>query len=225
MNSRHIASFTLPILLCAACGEAPRVITPPAPTGNPTAMPEGMDTKSAPPLPAGAEKTPLPASHPPIDAVAKPLVFKAQEGWVSETPGSAMRREQYRLAKQGADTADAVVTVSVLGATDGGPIEGNLDRWAGQFKQPDGKSSREVMKQSQRKLGPANVIEVDVSGTYAVDERMMGGSKQYNEPNWRMLLSWIQSPSGNYYVKVVGPAATVAHWESSFRAFVSSAAP
>ncbi|MDZ4773990.1 MAG: hypothetical protein SGI72_12745 [Planctomycetota bacterium] len=179
---------------------------------------------SAPPLAPGAEKAPLPPSHPPIDGVLKPLVFKVPTGWVSETPGSAMRREQYRLEKQGADTNDATVTVQVFGVKDGGALEANLDRWAGQFKQPDGKAPRDAMKQSNRKLGPANVIDLDITGTYALDERAMGGTKTYNEPNWRMLMSWIQSPTGNYYVKVIGPAATVAHWEPSFRTFVDSAA-
>jgi hypothetical protein len=67
------------------------------------------------------------------------------------------------------------------------------------------------------------VIDIDLSGTYVVNETAMGGSKVYNEPNWRMLLTWIQHPAGNYYVKIVGPAATVAKWESSFQTFVASA--
>jgi hypothetical protein len=224
MQLSRIASLSIPIFLWTACSEAPRVITPPASTTT-LGTAESATTKSAPPLAPGAEKAPLPASHPPLDAVMKPLVFTAPAGWASEKPGSAMRREQYRLAKQGQDTADATVTVLVLPAKEGGPVEGNLERWASQFSQPDGKSSREVMKQSTRKLGPSNVIDIDLSGTYIVNEAMMGGSKVYNEPNWRMLLSWIQSPTGNYYVKIVGPAATVAHWESSFQTFIASASP
>jgi hypothetical protein len=224
MKFARFASFTLPLLLCTACGEPPREVTnASAPVPTPGSKTE--TAKAAPPLAPGAEKVPLPASHPPINDAMKPLAFKAPEGWVSETPGSAMRREQYRLPKQGADTADATVTVLVLPAKEGGGLEGNLDRWAGQFAQPDGKRSREVMKQSTRKLGPSNVIDIDLSGTYVLNETSMGGSKVYNEPNWRMLLSWIQSPSGNYYVKVVGPAATVGHWESSFQTFVASCAP
>jgi hypothetical protein len=225
MKLLRTASFALPILLSTACGEAPREITSPA-SNTATKSSETEMTKSPPPLAPGAEKAPLPPSHPPIDTAPKPLVFKAPAEWVSEKPGSPMRREQYRLAKQGNDTADATVTVIPLPAKEGGPIEGNLDRWASQFTQPDGKSSREVMKQSTRKLGGSNVIDIDLSGTYVVNEAAMGGgSKVYNEPNWRMLLSWIQSPAGNYYVKIVGPAATVAHWQPSFEAFVSSASP
>jgi hypothetical protein len=221
MNLSRIAALSLPILLSLACGEPPREITASSPSTMASSA-ESETAKSAPPLAPGAEKAPLPASHPPIDGMMKPLTFKAPEGWISEKPGSVMRREQYRLPKQGADTADATVTVLVLPAKEGGPIEGNLDRWAGQFSQPDGKSSREVMKHSTRKLGPANVIDIDLSGTYVMNEAAMGGSKVFNEPGWRMLLTWIQHPAGNYYVKIVGPAATVAHWESSFQTFVAS---
>lgn len=229
MKLRRNLSLSLPLLLVVSCTEAPRVITQPAapaPTAahstNSSSDPAGA--MNAPPLAPGAEKAPLPASHPPIGNALKALVFKAPAGWVSETPASPMRREQYRLSKQGTDAQDATVTVSVLGATDGGPVEGNLTRWAGQFAQPDGKPSRDALKQSNRKLGAANVIDLDITGTYTLDERAMGGTKTYNEPNWRMLMSWIQSPTGNYYVKLIGPAATVAHWESSFRTFVDSSA-
>ncbi|MBL8860144.1 MAG: hypothetical protein JNL28_16660 [Planctomycetes bacterium] len=209
----------------AACSEPPRVIQPAEQAPATTATPSASTTKPAPPLPAGAEKMQLPASHPPIDAAPKPLTFTPPPGWVAEPTTMAMRREQYRLPKQGADTSDATVTVTVLAARDGGSVEPNLQRWASQFTQPDGSNSRAALKQSNSMLGGMDMIEVDLSGTYTVDERAMGGDKQYNEPNWRMLLSWIQSPTGNYYVKVVGPAATVAHWEPSFRTFVRSAAP
>lgn len=246
MNARHhstrIAStLRLPALvavslvastLLVACGDAP---SSKPPSGSPTPQPmpasstmddpaTAMGTKPAPPLPIGAEKGPLPSSHPPLSD-AKPLVFQVPEGWVKETPSMPMRREQYRLPKKGADTADATVTVSVLAPGDGGGVEGNLQRWAGMFAQPDGSSSRAAMKQTSHKLGDINVIDVDITGTYTVDETAMGGSKKYNEPNWRMLLGWVQAPSGNYYIKVVGPAGTVAAWESSFRQYVDSGKP
>lgn len=237
MNSRSLtptclaflASLTAALAFTACSDDAPRTSPPPTTTGPaPTPMPSVNDpasagVKPAPPLDADATSKGLPASHPPL-AGSKSLVFTAPEGWVKEAPAMAMRREQYRLPKQGADTADAVVTVSVLAPTDGGPTEPNLQRWAGQFSQPDGSNSREALKSVERKLGGMEVIDVDVSGTYVVDETAMGGSKKFNEPNWRMLLAWVRAPSGNYYVKLVGPAATVAHWEPSFRKFVDSSA-
>ena len=222
MNRFRSVALCVSVLLFAACSEEPQVRQPQnAPTS--TLPASGMQ---APPLDSTTDTSKLPASHPPIHGeMPKPLEFKAPAGWVSEPPTFAMRREQYRLAKQGSDTSDATVTVIPLGPTDGGPVEQNLQRWAGQWKQPDGSSSRAAMKQSNRKLGPYDVIDLDLSGTYVVDEVAMGGSKQFNEPGWRMLMSWIQAPSGNYYVKLVGPAATVAHWEASFRSFVDSSAP
>lgn len=223
MNRIRIALLSSTLCLLVSCSEPPREVKLAEPTAPPSSA---SSERQAPPLAPGAEKAPLPPTHPPIHGeVPKELAFKAPEGWVREAPTMMMRREQFRLPKQGTDTSDATVVVTVLGATDGGGVEQNLQRWASQWAQPDGSPSRERMKQLNRKLGPYDVIDLDLTGTYAVDETRMGGTKQYNEPNWRLLLSWIQSPSGNYYVKLVGPAATVAHWESSFRSFVNSAAP
>lgn len=221
MTTPRSAFFWFPVLLLSACSEAPRVVS------KEEALPAATtaSSKPAPPLPAGVDQTALPPSHPPIGGASAELVFKAPAGWAGEDPTMPMRRQQFRLQKQGSDTSDATVTVSVLPAREGGGVDVNLQRWAGQFKQPDGKASLDVMKRTDRKLGPHDVIEIDVSGTYVVDERAMGGARKYDEPGWRMLLSWIRAPGGNYYVKLVGPAATVAHWESSFRGFVDSAAP
>lgn len=234
MNARLLTPVSLALLaalsaatLGTSCSnDAPRATPPtatsaPAPTSLPSVNdPASAGVKPAPPVGMG-DASKMPAAHPPTGD-AKPLVFTAPEGWVKETPSMAMRREQYRLPKQGADTSDAIVTVSVLAPTDGGPIEPNLQRWASQFSQPDGSSSRAALKNTQRKLAGVDVIDVDVAGTYVVDETAMGGSRTFNEANWRMLLAWIRSPAGNYYVKLVGPAATVEHWQASFRAFVDS---
>ena len=175
----------------------------------------------------------MPHSVAPIDIAAiSPLAScgeysTAAVGISSVKRGSKIRRKVTlpELPPVPITIAFRALTVTVLAAGDGGGVEPNLQRWAMQWKQPDGSNPRDALKQSNRLVGGMNVIDVDITGTYTADERAMGGDKQYNEANWRMLLSWIQSPTGNYYVKVIGPAATVAHWESDFRSFVSSAAP
>lgn len=221
-----LATLSTTTFVVACSHDAPRS-TPPSSSATgptPTPMPSVNDPASAGVKSTGAvdPSKGMPAGHPDVGAAS--LTFTAPEGWVREQPTMSMRREQYRLPKQGSDTMDAVVTVTVLAATDGGPTEPNLQRWASQFAQPDGSSSRAALKSTERKLGGMDVIDVDVTGTYVVDETAMGGSKKFNEPNWRMRMAWVRAPSGNYYVKLVGPAATVAHWEPSFQKYVDSAA-
>lgn len=220
MNARSISAplsavLVLSSLLVACSGDEPSKTPPPGTPASSMAKPSET-TPAAPPISGAAT---MPAGHPKVDGSS--IVFTAPEGWVQETPSVSMRREQYKLAKQGTDTDDAAVTVTVLAPGDGGGKEGNIQRWADQFAQPDGKPSIEVLQQSTRKVNGMDVIDVDISGTY-VASVSMSSPERFNKPGWRMLLSWVQSPLGNYYVKLVGPAATIAHWEPSFRKFVSS---
>ncbi len=170
--------------------------------------------------PAGsAEKPASPAASP----VASSGAFPAQEGWVVETPTSAMRKAQFRLPRAEKDAADASLVVYHFGAQ-AGTFQANLDRWCGQFVQPDGKASSEVMKSSQRQLNGLTVHEVDLSGTY-VAETAPGSGEHVHEEGWRMLAAVFEAKDGPYYAKLVGPEATVSKWEPSFRKFVEAARP
>jgi hypothetical protein len=135
-----------------------------------------------------------------------PLRFQAQEGWIEEPAAGAMRKAQYRLPRAAGDS-------------EAGTLEANLERWAGQFEQPDGGSSLERMRRMQRKVVGMDVTEVDLSGTY-VAETAPGSGERVNEPGWRLLAAVIESDHGPYYAKLVGPQATIARWEASFQRFV-----
>jgi hypothetical protein len=209
------AALALTSFLVACSGDEPSKTPPPGTPASATAKPSA----NMPGNPPAAGMPAMPTGHPKLDGSS--ILFTMPEGWVQETPSVAMRREQYKLSKQAGDADDAAVTVTVLAPGDGGGKEGNLQRWADQFAQPDGKPSIEVLQQSTRKVNGMDVIDVDISGTY-VAAVSMSAPERFNKPGWRMLLSWVQSPLGNYYIKAVGPQATIAHWEPSFRKFVGS---
>jgi len=174
-------------------------------------------------LPMGAEKAGLPPAHPPISD-AKPLTFVAPYDWSKVTPTMPMRREQYDVPRATTDTKDGMAWITVMGPKEGGDVDFNVKRWSEQFAAATDTTPGPVVKRSTRALGSWNVIDIDIAGTYTYDESKMGGSHTYNEPNWRMLIAWVQAPSGNYYIRFVGPAATVAEREAEFRRFVDSAA-
>lgn len=177
--------------------------------------------EDAPPPSAPASSTKAPAADAPSVPAHQPgaaLVFKPQPGWTVETPSSPMRKAQYRLPHLAGDAEDATLVVTFFSGQGGG-LEANIERWTSQFEQPDGKKSADLVQRAERKVDGMDVHEVALSGTY-VAETSPGSGKQYHNENWRMLAAIVDSDHGPYYLKLVGPAATVSHWESSWRAFV-----
>jgi len=153
-----------------------------------------------------------PAMPPPTSNVPGDLIFKTPDGWTSEPPSSAMRVAQYRLP---GDTGDASLVIYYFGQGQGGAVEDNFARWVGQMQQTRDKAKTENLTVN----GMAATL-LDVSGTYSGD--MMNGS-QTAQPNSRMRAGVIETPKGNYYIKLVGPEKTVARWDDAFLTFVKSA--
>ena len=149
------------------------------------------------------------------------LKFDAPKEWVSKPPSSTMRVAEYSLPKTGADPEDASLVVYFFGGQ-GGSVQANLDRWIGQVSQPDGKEAKDVAKTStlQSKTG-LKITLVDVSGTY-VAETTPGSTARLNKPGFRQLAAVVETTGGPYFVKLVGPQATVAKWQGSFSTFLSS---
>jgi hypothetical protein len=191
---RSTLSCALSALVLFACK------TPDEPAATPTPPEERA---------AVAAETTAPAQTP-----AAPH-FGAQAGWIVATPTSNMRVAQFVLP---GSAGDAELVVYFFGER-GGSLEANLERWAGQFEQPDGGASHERMLRSDREVAGLIVTVVDLSGTY-VAETSPGSGEHVNKPLWRMLAAVIEAPEGPYYAKLTGPAVTVAHWEDSFERFL-----
>jgi hypothetical protein len=150
------------------------------------------------------------------------LKYSAPSGWVSKTPSSTMRLAEWTLPRAASDTEDGLVTVYFFGANMGGNAQANIDRWIGQFAQPDGSSSKDKSKTSVGlTTAGLRISSVDVTGTY-VAEVTPGSAEHFNKPGWRQIAALIETPGGPHFVKVIGPAATLAKWESSVAAFVKS---
>ena len=156
-----------------------------------------------------------------VGAAAAALKFDVPKGWVSKTPSSSMRVAEFVLAKATGDAEDATVTVYFFGGQ-GGSVQANLDRWIGQMAQPDGKPSKDVAKTSTMQTATGlKVSLVDVSGTY-VAEVTPGSAERLNKPGFRQIAAVVETPDGPYFVKLTGPAGTVAKWKESLDAFLKS---
>jgi hypothetical protein len=183
----------------------------------------GANAGPAAPAPASAPVAAPEQALPPAPATPPALVLTPQEGWVVEPPANSMRKAQYTLPRADGDSEDASLIVHYFGGQ-GGSREVNLQRWAGQFEQPDGSSSAERMKSSARTIAGLEVFDAELSGTY-VAETAPGSGVRVNKPGWRMLAAIVDTREGPWFLKLVGPAATVAKWEASYQAFLLALEP
>lgn len=167
--------------------------------------------------------TAKPVGDPPPAPAASELRFSLPEGWIEEPPAVPLRKLQARVPRVGADAHDAELTVLWRGAVGMGPLEAQLTRWSQQFTQVDGASSRERLKLTSRTIGGRAVTEAELEGT-CVAERVPGSAERWNEPDWKLLGAVIESEFGPYYVRLIGPRATVDAASSGLRALLESTA-
>lgn len=172
---------------------------------------------------SASASTAKPKGEPRPAPAASELAFTLPEGWIAETPAVPLRKLQARVPRAGGDQLDAELTVLWRGAVGMGPLEAQLTRWSQQFTQVDGASSRERLKLANRTIGGRAVTEAELEGT-CVAERMPGSTERWNEPDWKLLGAVIESEFGPYYVRLVGPRATVDAAASGFRALLESSA-
>jgi hypothetical protein len=149
------------------------------------------------------------------------LRYQAPDGWVKEQTTSTMRVAQYKLPKTEGDAEDALLVVYYFGATQGGAVQANIDRWISQMQQPDGSATKDKAKTEKSTVNGLQVTSVDASGTYTA-EMAPGTPGQRNDANYRMRAAVIETPKGNYFLKLVGPARTMGHWEQSVTDFMKS---
>jgi len=151
--------------------------------------------------------------------VVGPFSLVAPATWTASPPTSGMRAAEFVLpAKAG---AEAALVVFYFGPKGAGSVDDNLDRWLGQFQQPDGKNSREVAKVEKTKFADQDATYVSVTGRF-VSAPMPGGGGPVDKPDQQMLAAIIASPTGPYYFKLVGAKPTVDAQAKAFRGMLDS---
>ena len=135
--------------------------------------------------------------------------------WVTETPANAMRKGQYKLP---GEAGEAELVVTHFGTGGAGGVDANIERWIGQVSESDGG------KVNKLTLAEIPVTILDIRGAYVGMQRPMGGT-QDPQSGQRMLAAIVETSSGAFYFKLVGPEATVTKWEHSFDQFVKQMKP
>ncbi len=147
------------------------------------------------------------------------LAYEVPDGWKPTEPTSSMRTAQWELPGEGGQSAE--VTIFFFGEGQGGGVEANLERWYGQFAQPDGSSTKDKASVRKRRVSDFELTMVDMTGTYVASVRP-GSPEREDRPGHRMIAAVIEGDGGPWYLRVLGPEKTVSRWEPSVIAFVSS---
>lgn len=213
---------TLALLLAATialagCGSDPE---PPPPAPAPTSG----DARTLTP---GGE---LPPGHPPTDgsgeitSIAPPpagsgtgdlgLSWDAPDGWIEVEPSSSVRRAQYRLP---GDAGDGELVVFYFGPNQGGDPMANATRWASQFAQPDGSSSLDKLKTTERTVNGMSTLMVEITGAYT---NPMSADPTIDDA--MLLAAIVEGPDANWFFRVTGPRQTVEDRRGEFDAFLDS---
>ena len=149
------------------------------------------------------------------------LTFEIDPAWKSEPPASSMRAAQFRLPPAAEDQEAAQL---VLFQGIGGTAQMNIDRWIGQFTQPDGSPVSAKATIERKQVSGLEVHLLDISGTFKTSMGpMMGGGAE--KPGQRMLAAVVEGTGGPWHFKLTGPEKTVANWKPAFSTLIDSLQP
>jgi hypothetical protein len=141
-------------------------------------------------------------------------------GWTKSEPTSSMRVAQIAVAPSKGDTEPGEIAIFHFPGS-GGSSAANIQRWQSQFTGPKGEPGPDVAKTDTMMVGLLTVITTDVSGVQLAASSMTGEGK--DKPNSRMIASVIETPSGNWFIKAVGPAKTIGDNVAKYRDFLKKA--
>jgi hypothetical protein len=157
----------------------------------------------------------------PVQAPAQAtLTFNAPRGWQPRDASSTMRVAEFVLPGKDGAAGNAEIVIYYFGGS-GGSVDANIQRWLSQVQQPDGRATADVAVRETRTINGLKVSLLDVTGTYVAEVRP-GATEKHNSPGYRMRTAVIETARGPYYLKLVGPAATVGAWNASVDQFIAS---
>ena len=149
------------------------------------------------------------------------LTSEVPGDWVASKPSSDMRLLQFTVPATGdAKGGDAEMVVYYFGQGQGGSLDANVKRWASQFSTPGGDPVEPVITPLSGKM-PATLVEL--KGNYARGVGM--GPTGDAVPDRMLLAAVVETPSGNLYPQMHGPADLVAAQKGAFVAFIEGIAP
>ncbi|RLS64299.1 MAG: hypothetical protein DWH98_06030 [Planctomycetota bacterium] len=139
--------------------------------------------------------------------------------WKRVPPKTSIVETEFSIPAAELDALPGRLTV--MGA--GGSVAANVDRWYGQFTQPDGSATKDKAVVKTLKIANCTVTLVDLSGTFKDSPGgPFGGGQSVDRPDYRMFAAIIETPKeGSYFLKFYGPGKTVAQHVDGFRTMIA----
>jgi|SoiMethySBSTD1v2_1073268.scaffolds.fasta_scaffold36047_3 hypothetical protein len=145
------------------------------------------------------------------------LRSETPESWKAQ-PVTGMRKFQFRLPPEPDDPHPTELIVFFFGKGQGGAPSDNIARWKGMFEKGEPKVTEET-------IAGAKATIVEISGTYLFRERPMDPGPPTPRPGQRMIGVHFATPGGPYFMRLVGPDATVSKHKKAFLEFLRGFKP
>ena len=168
----------------------------------------------------------LPACHKPQGPVAQgtavpgvtgeagPLSLEVPKDAVKEKPASEMRLGQWKLPRAPGDTDDAQLLIFFFGAGQGGTPQVNLQRWCAQFTDEQGAPACQQSQPAASAPHGLTVTSAAYRGRYKAMDMLT--QQDVDKPKQELLAAVVETPKGMFFIKLLGPEATVAAQHAFF---------
>lgn len=172
---------------------------------------------------SGEEKQEQKVKFVPIALARGAIELKVPDHWKPKELRSPIIEKEFTVpAAKGAKAGGRLTMMRA-----GGSIQQNIDRWYGQFQQPDKKATKDIAKVHKLEVNGQPCVIVDITGTFG--ERVGTGPpitrKLVQREDYRMLGGIVQTKAkdkAQYFFKLTGPNKTVAAAEKHFRQMMES---
>ncbi len=149
------------------------------------------------------EKKEAPAKVEMLELGKGKVVVAKPEKWKT-VPKGQMLEHEFNVKGEG----DSFARITIMQASGG--IEGNIDRWVGQF---DG-AKKEDAKVEKKDVDQTKVHIVEIAGTF---NESMGGAPSKKRENYKMLGAILELKDGSMiFIKATGPKDIVGGMREGF---------
>ena len=149
------------------------------------------------------------------------LRFTVPADWTRVPVPSDVRAAQFRVPKHAGDAEDGEAVLFYFGKGQGGGAQENLERWYSQMTQPDGRDAKQAGVVTIRTVHGLTVTALDLPGTYKPMAAAGHGEESTPRPGYRMLAAVIEGNGGTWFLRVIGPDATVKAAKPAFDALLA----
>lgn len=141
------------------------------------------------------------------------ITLNIPEAWKKkEKPSSQLRAAEIEVPAAKDDKDNGEIVVFYFGPGGAGGIDANVTRWIGQFEE-DGRKVRSFTGKSDQ----GKYTLVDLTGTYKKPIGPPIQMKSETKTGWRMIGVILETEKGPYFLKLDGPAKTIAAVEADYR--------